>query len=74
MTTATSPEGASDVRSAVRKTQKAISQRLLEINNNQADALADEINSTDDARRMFAATRSLAGLKKSMPIVVHDKN
>ena len=23
---------------------------------------------------MFAATRSLAGLKKSMPIVVHDKN
>lgn len=61
-------------RREVRKTQKAISQRLVEINNNQADMLADEINNTDDARKMFEATRSLAGFKKSNSIVVHDKN
>ena len=58
----------------MRKTQKAIGQRLVEINKNRADMLAGEINNTDDARKMFEATRSLAGFKKTTSIVGHDKN
>ena len=39
---------------SVKKIQRAISQRLVEINNAQADVLADEINNTDDARKIFS--------------------
>ena len=70
------PSG-SDVREdrkEVRKIQSSISKRLVQINNMKADALAEEINSTDDARKMFEASRSLAGIKKSGNIVVNDNN
>ena len=63
-----------DGRRAVRKVKNEIRQRLIEINNNLADTLADEINSTDDARKMFEAIRSLAGFKKTVSIVIHDMN
>jgi len=74
MKAATATDDIAEGRRAVRKTQKAIGQRLVEINNNRADVLADEINNTDYARKMFEATRSLAGFKKTTSIVVHDKN
>ncbi|XP_063686511.1 uncharacterized protein LOC134820219 [Bolinopsis microptera] len=64
----------SGYRREVRKIQNSISKRLVQINNMKADALAEEINNTDDARKMFEASRSLAGIKKSGNIVVNDIN
>ena len=58
----------------VRKIQSSISKRLVQINNMKADALAEEINNTDDARKIFEASRSLVGIKKSGNIVVNDIN
>ncbi len=40
----------------------------------QADDLAQEIDSTDNARAYFAAARQLAGIKRAPTISVQDKN
>ncbi len=61
-------------RRDVRRIQNTITKRLVEINNMKADVLAEEINNTDDARKMFEATRSLAGIKKATSVAVNDHN
>ncbi|KAL5249834.1 hypothetical protein ACHWQZ_G018605 [Mnemiopsis leidyi] len=64
----------SEDRREVRNIQKRIAKRLVQINNMKADALAEEINNTDDARKMFEATRSLAGITQTGKIFVNDES
>ena len=63
-----------ETRKDVRNIQKSIRNRLIDIDNLKADALADTITSTDSTRRMFEANRALAGISNSNTITVHDKN
>ena len=63
-----------ETRKDVRNLQKSIRNRLIDIDNLKADALADTITSTDSTRRMFEANRTLAGISNSNTITVHDKN
>ena len=68
------PEDRSLVRSQINRLQKNINKRLKTLQEEQADTLANEINSTDSTRACFAATRQLAGIKRAKTISVHDKN
>ena len=68
------PEDRTLVRSQINRLQNNIQKRLKTIQEKQADVLAQEINSTDNARACFAATRQLAGIKRAPIISVHDKN
>ena len=60
------------LRASINRTQTLIKRRLRELNNNAADALADQINNTDSTRRMFEAVRSLAKIKPPKSISVKD--
>ena len=62
------------MRSQINRLQNNIKKRLKTIQEEQADMLAQEINSTDNARACFAATRQLAGIKRAQTISVHDKD
>jgi hypothetical protein len=62
------------VRSQINRLQKNIQKRLKSLQEEQADTLANEINSTDSTRACFAATRQLAGIKRAKTISVHDKD
>ena len=68
------PEDRTLVRSQINRLQNNIKKRLKTIQEEQADMLAQEINSTDNARACFAATRQLAGIKRAQTISVHDKD
>ena len=67
-------EDRSTLRAMINRSQKLITRRLKELNNNAADSLADQITNTDSSRRMFEAVRSLAKIKKCNSITVHDSN
>ena len=51
---------------------RLISKRLKEVAAEEANALADQITSTDDCRKMFRAAKQLRSLKPTPPIIVHD--
>jgi hypothetical protein len=67
-------EDRTPLRSQINRLQNDIHKRLKAIEEEHADTLAQEINSTDNARACFAATRQLAGIKRAQTISVHDKN
>ena len=56
------------VRSQINRLQNNIQKRLKAIQEEQADVLAQETNSTDNTRAYFAATRQLAGIKRAPTI------
>ena len=61
------------LRSEINLLKNKIKKRLKVIHNQEANALADEINSTDDSRRMFEAMRQLSNYRKTTNNVhVHD--
>ena len=70
------PEDRTLVRSQINRLQNNSKKRLktIQLQEEQANMLAQEINSTDNARACFAATRQLAGIKRAQTISVHDKD
>ena len=68
--------GKSEDRTPLRKERnnimRLISKRLKEVAAEEANALADQITSTDDCRKMFHAAKQLRSLKPTPPIIVHD--
>ena len=64
----------SPLRTQINRLQNNIKSRFKTLHEEQADQLAKEINSTDNTRACFAATRLLAGIKKTKTITVHDSN
>ena len=68
--------GKSEDRTPLRKERnnimRLISKRLKEVAAEEANALADQITSTDDCRKMFRAAKQLRSLKPTPPIIVHD--
>ena len=61
-------------RREVKSKRKDIRRRLVEIENKKTDDLAEVITSTDSTRRMFEATRILAGITRSNTITVHNSD
>ena len=51
---------------------RLISKRLKEVAVKEEDALADQITSTDDCRKMFRAAKQLCSMKPTLPIIVQD--
>ena len=68
--------GKSEDRTSLRKERnnilRLISKRLKEVAVEEADALADQITSTDDCRKMFRAAKQLRSMKPTPPIIVQD--
>jgi hypothetical protein len=62
------------LRATINKIGRHIKKRLKELQNNDADRIADEITSTDDSRIMFEAVRSLCKTKVSKPLTIHNTN
>ena len=62
------------MRRQINKCQSDINKRLKHLDECRADAVAEEINSTDSTRAMFAATRQLAGVKPNSTVSVHDSD
>lgn len=62
------------MRRQINKCQSDIKKRLKHLDECRADAVAEEINSTDSTRAMFAATRQLAGVKPNSTVSVHDSD
>jgi len=54
----------------LNKLKNDISKRLSELETAHANLLAETINSTDDTRRMFEATRVISSTKDTLPISV----
>ena len=68
--------GKSENRTLLRKERNNIlrltSKRLKEVAVEEEDALADQITSTNDCRRMFRAAKQLCSTKPTPPIIVQD--
>ena len=66
----------SENRSSLRRKRnnilRKISKRLKEIAIENANALTDEITSTDDCRKMFRAAKRLKVMKLTHPVMVRD--
>jgi hypothetical protein len=58
------------LRTNINRTQSDIKKRLKTLDESRAATLAEEISSTDNTRRMFEATRQLAGVKKNNNVTV----
>ena len=67
-------EDRSGLKTQINRLQNDIKKQFKTLHEQKAEELAQEINSTDSARACFAATRQLAGIKKSNTISVHDDN
>ena len=63
-----------ELRRKINKLKNDITKRLKTLETAHANLLADSINSTDDTRKMFEATRALSNTKQSEPISVVNEN
>ena len=50
---------------------RQINHRLREIASERADRLVEDINSTDESRKMFKAVKSIKSAKRTPPLTVH---
>ena len=64
----------STIRSQINILKNKISNRIKHLNNLHADQLAEQINSTDECRKMFEAVRTLANRKTNNGVYVKDEN
>ena len=63
-----------ELKKSVNRIGRAIKKRMKVLESQWADRLAYEITSTDDSRAMFEAVRSLAKVRETKPIVVHNQD
>ena len=63
-----------ELKKSVNRIGRAIKKRMKFLESQHADRLAEEITSTGDSRSMFEAVRSLAKVKETKPIVVHNEH
>ena len=63
-----------DLRTRINRLKNDIKKRLKELKTEHANLLADNINSTDDTRKMFEAVRLLSDSKKTAPVAVFNEN
>ena len=64
----------SGLRKRINRFSADIKHRLKVLRREVAESLASAINNTDDSRKMFEATRQLAGTVKPEPVTVHDSD
>ena len=58
------------LRAKINRIQSETKKRLKILDESRASILAEEISSTDNTRRMFEATRQLAGVKRNKTVAV----